>query len=341
MTPEKIFKDTIFTNCIMKYGNDCFGYIVHNGYSLHIYNNYMSVSKFKEFKEEMMVSHLKAYDEYIKGSGQELFPKDTAPPKMACFASSSRFCYKALSDGEFYFNTVPDNWSFEKPCPIFYISDKDTTKKPSQPPHLDAYLQGQNIYIEAKCQEIFNDHTTKLKKAYWEYIASKRKIDIKDKTYNIGFNLSFTIPKPTASEFDIPYKEFGITLKETSIRGKKIYLRYFDFKQFLCHLLGIACENIKKGVVDKKEKATLCYMFFKPLSDNKDTNLILDNLFKELEAEINEVFNNQHIKNFCEENNIKLRAIAEEAKVMEKLGDLKTLPSQDNSNNVVVLFKTT
>ena len=294
------FNNIVLSNLIIKEGFDSFGYPspakpkkfapnVENIVEIH--SNYYSPFAFNTFLQAMKSEHKKAYN---SGSGQELTPQSFAPPKMACVASSSRFCYLALRDSTVALGGT-SNAVFEKRCPIAGVKNAVA--------NLDAYIKdtynkNTHIYVEAKCQEIFDQHKQEMRIPYWNCIYGS--------INGIGFNLETTQPKPIdtgKNHFDIPMNIFGLNNIER-----------FDFKQFLCHLLGIASQNKKSN-----KAATLCYMFFKPLSDDPKIKSSIDDIFKKLETEIKAIFTNSYIQAFCKTNNITLTAIAEEAKVMEPL----------------------
>lgn len=92
---------------------------------------------------------------------------------------------------------------------------------------------------------------------------------------------------------------------------KQATIKRFDYKQFICHLMGIASSK------DINTKATLIYLFFKPKSAKYSVEL--DNLFDELEHEIRLVFDNKHIRSFIKKNSIRLKAYAECDYVMKAL----------------------
>ena len=297
---KKQFNNIILSNLIITEGFNSFGYpspakpktltpTVEN--TVEIHTNYYSPFEFHTFLQEMKKNHRKAYDAYNSGSGQELTPLLFSPPKMACVASSSRFCYLALRDSTFALGGT-STAVFEKRCPIAGV--KNATA------NLDAHIKDKNvnIYVEAKCQEIFDNHKHEMRIPYWDCIYGN--------INGIGFNLKATQQKPIdtgKNYFDIPMGILGLN-----------DIKRFDFKQFLCHLLGIASQN-KKG----NEAATLCYMFFKPLSNDPEIQSSIDDIFKKLEIEIKAIFTNSYIQTFCKNNNITLTAIAEEAKTMESL----------------------
>ena len=211
------------------------------------------------------------------------------PPKMASVASSSRFCYLALRNGtDVLVNNKyisGKNIEFEKECRIF--TDISTA------PQLDGFTAQDdcNIYIEAKCHEIFDSHKVVLKNKYWDYFKKNNilcaALDEKEKG---------------DETFTLPLSLFGIEKKSTR----------FDIKQLICHLLGIKEQN-------KNTKSKLIYLFFEPVSDNDEERLFVNDIFYELAIEIKLIFESDIIKNFCKTNNIELIAIKEKSRIMEPL----------------------
>lgn len=272
----------------------CFTYKIEN----REYPLYYNEEEFNLFVQEMKTNY---YNHYIKfkgdyeknenqgGKGGELEVKKgrygMMPPKMASVASSSRFCYLALRDGCDILiedrNILKNEIEFEKECRIFENS--------ITAPQLDAYIEDENcnVYIEAKCHEIFSSHKPVFKHKYWDCFyndsAFSKVLHEKDRYINT-FELAL-------STFDI---------KKESTR--------FDIKQFVCHLLGIA--NCNKG-----KKAKLVYLFYKPLTEDER----VETVFNELNDEIKTIFNCEVIRDFCKAHNIELMAIAQCSKVMQKL----------------------
>ena len=285
------FDKLILNNLIDKYGKNLFGYrtIQDNTYDV-----YYKKEEFEQFTNHMPIKH---YHKYYHGQGGELFTTTykgvIRPPKMASVGSSSRFCYLALCNGAPHIQVFSDV-TFEHECKI--------KNKSSFHPQLDAFSASSNTYVEVKCHEIFNtDKEKSLGKSYADYIY--------DTVEGIGFN--FDINKKPDSKFEIPYTLFGLAE----------FPKYFDLKQFLCHLLGIACQN--KG---KEESATLAYLFFRPKTSNDSLNAELLSVFTKLQAEIISIFTSQAIKDFCKENNIVLKAYYEYSEVMEQLTASNTHP---------------
>ena len=130
--------------------------------------------------------------------------------------------------------------------------------------------------------------------------------------FNSGFACSESVIYAIRKHFEIDLSAF-----EFAVEPKR-----FDFKQFLCHLFGIAYPS---GGRDGKSKAKLVYLFFKPMCEDTD----MDTIFDELCCEIRSVFDNKHIKLFCKANDIELYAIAQHSSIMESLdktGYIKLFP---------------
>lgn len=292
---DRIIKNNLILSGIPE---ACFGYAT----SKNTYSEYYSEDEFDKFVEDMRSQYPqhfikfsgdKSSSENAGGKGGELVPKTgrygLMPPKMASVGSSSRFCYLALRNGS---NSLADNKTFiaddvefEKECKIF----DDITAAPQ----LDAYVSGGecDIFIEAKCHEIFDSHKIVFKEKYRKCltdIASFKEL----------------IPRLTEGEreFELPLKGFGINGKSSR----------FDIKQLICHLLGIA--NHKKGC-----RKRLTYLFFYPIASEKADRKKTESLFLELRDEIRAIFTSEPIASFCRENQIELSAIAEHSRVMEDL----------------------
>ena len=272
---KREFDNVILKNLEAKLGEDKFGYKTEDG---RIYPMYYTEEEFEEFLAQATLPEYKGseLEERTNSKGK------ITPPKMASVASSSRFCYLALKDGAEAIGGTGDV-VFEKECKIKGVG--------GIAPQLDAYVASENIFVEAKCHEMFDKKTTVMRESYQEYIAGKKE--------GIGFNVLVDL-KVEKGYFNIPYDDFGFTKEFHS----------FDFKQFLCHLLGIACQ---------RKPAKLVYLYFKPLNDARQKDI--DDVFEKLSAEIRMAFENRYIKAFCAENKIELLAIAEYSDVMVHLTD--------------------
>lgn len=277
-TFDSIIKDNVLKRC----SNAEFGYGPTGKYP-----NYYSKKAFDKFKTEMQEPKYHDYFvSYNEGRGKELAIRGDKPPKMASVASSSRFCYLALRDGA---SVLCKNGKieFEHECKIKKIV--------GTAPQLDAFItnENENIYVEAKCHEIFDKHDTiKLSIQYWDSFYGK------DNAF--GFE---AMPKPAQKSFDLSPTVFGASKDHPM----------FDTKQFLCHLLGISTQS------ERKENESLVYLFFKPKTSDEKAKAELDELFNRLQQEIRSVFKNKHISTFTKKKGIKLSAIAEHSETMEAL----------------------
>ena len=270
------FDNILKQNVINSNGIDFFG--CGNNYPFY-YNDHI----FDAFKNQMMTEYNNHFRSYSKGKGNELQKNGNKPAKMAQVASSSRFCYLALRN-------IPDI-EFEHACPIIGIT--------GTPPQMDAYMKD-NTFIEVKCHEMFDKHQIMLSKQYFNYIFGE----------NNDFGLEF-IPKEKMSDFGIKENnsKFEIPFDIMNIRQPEM----FDFKQLLCHLLGI------KSHKKPNESATFVYLFFKPKTSTEVQQKEIDSVFEKLANEIQEIFNSNPIQKFIQNNNITLKAVAEYAEVMSPL----------------------
>ena len=265
------------------------------------YPLYYNKTAFNIFVQEMLTFYPQHYIKYNGntnatqnkgGVGGELIEKPgrygLTPPKMASVASSSRFCYLALRNGtdalvEDRFISGNDI-EFEKECRIFGTGTA---------PQLDAFVPDSecNIYIEAKCHEIFDSHKVVLKNKYWDYLKNDA----------VLCNALNGLEKGK-DDFSLPLSLFGLEGSSS----------HFDIKQLICHLLGIKEQNQGK-------KAKLIYMFFEPITDSSEDTALIHKTFEELESEIKLIFKSSIINDFCRINNIELEAIKEKSRVMEPL----------------------
>lgn len=293
MTKDE-FDSLIRKNLVAATGDKCFGYMLAKKY-----DNYFSQEAFAAFVEEMKSDpYHRFFISYDAGKGSELKEQTgrygKTPPKMASVASSSRFCYLALRDGADGLGGSGDV-EFEHECRIRGI---DGTA-----PQLDAFIPEENIFVEVKCHEIFDAHRVVMKSKYWDLLFG----------VDNAFGLPY-IPKVQDEKFEIGLETFNLSKSSTM----------FDIKQFLCHLMGIASQK------ETDTPAKLVYLFFKPKLDSADEQRAIDEVFCALQNEIHTIFNSPPIRTFVGKNNIQLRAVAEYAKIMEKL----------DSHNTIVLFPT-
>ena len=276
--------DNIIKNNLIKSGYDKFGYEMTK-----TYYDYYTFDSFTLFVKDMEENYPDIYRKYKDGKGQELFPT-IKPPKMASVGSSSRFCYLALRNGA---TALGGNGKV-----VFEYEQRIHAIKGTAP-QLDAHVD--NIYVECKCHEMFDAHKTELSIQYWNHIYGE----------NNGFGLPVK-NRPEISKFNLSPSDFGINT----------HIHMFDFKQFLCHLLGIASRE------NKDEDATLVYLFFKPAVEDEKVQNDINTLFCNLEKEISSVFNCSPVQTFIKNHSINLKAVAQESTVMTDL----------TADNIITLY---
>lgn len=228
------------------------------------YENYMSNEKWVAFLKEMNKEHRIAY---VQGYGNEISEKrgryGIYPPKMASYGSSSRMIYKLLK-------TV-GGIHFEKKLPT----------KVGGTANLDGYLQrGETeIFIEAKCREIYTKHANiDIKEVYDKVLE-----DIKNEN-------AFHYTKEN-KETKTGYLNYRFFYGKTPIER-------FDIKQLICHFLGIAANYIKNK--SAKNKICFIYLIYNPkhfniikLDEVYDSTIKEIELFKknDLFIKMNDLFN--------------------------------------------------
>ena len=221
------------------------GYVTTEG---NLYTAYCTNQKWDDFLEDMKSNHKDAYCEFSKGNGAELSGKknrygNIVPPKMASYASSSRFIYELSKD-----------------IPGFAFECKLHTSFGAAKASLDGYIKNKCLFVEAKCHEIYSGMSSPYKRAYetfYEYIKGKTDLD-----YII------TTGRNKVNEY-VRFKWNGEELKT------------LDFKQLLCHMLGIA--NLALQEWEKCRKtSTLIYLVYNPdeildlLTTERDRRHILE-----------------------------------------------------------------
>lgn len=169
----------------------------------HSYDSYMSNNAWAEYLAGMSAEHRSQYGD---GSGGELKEKDGRPPKMAAFASSSRMTYLLSKD-------IP-GFVFEKQLPTVIGGIAN----------LDGYREadGQYVFVEAKCREPYSHKSPQTIKQNYKPLYAY----LQEKTPEIF----------TCTMDDIPdTRDMKVAF---FCCGKEAV--YFDIKQMLCHLLGVA-----------------------------------------------------------------------------------------------------
>ncbi len=212
-------------------GNIECGYKANNG---RLYTAYYTNDEWQTFKNEMEKNYKSAYDDFKDGDGGELDERGQYPPKMASYGSSSRFIFECSRD-------IP-NFQFEKKLGICVPA---RNKKQEAKASLDGYIMEKNIYVEAKCREIYNRNTPEFNSKYEEFYTYLR-----DHTQG---RFNFDIVKHINKKGEISRRVRFFWDNERIV--------HFDCKQLLCHLLGIAKNTI---TTYQTISATLLYLVYKP-----------------------------------------------------------------------------
>lgn len=183
------------------------------------YPSYMNNQMWDSFKKDMEQNHKAAYTEYGAGSGGEMNPKGKFPPKMASYGSSSRMIYNLCKD-------IPNfHFEYQLPTRVGGIAN------------LDGFMDFENKYtfVEAKCREPYGVKPHLIEKKYKDL-------------YNY-------INKNTSCNINIKVQDEESKIK-VDFFADDLAVTYFDIKQMICHLLGIAVKFLNNPT-DKK----ICFLY--------------------------------------------------------------------------------
>lgn len=222
-----------------------------NGYKVDektVYYGYIENECWDKFVSKMKKDNPMAYERYGNGGGKELevrnVKKDTFPPKMASFGSSSRMIF---------------NLSKENEKNGFLFEEKLSTTIGGEA-NLDGFWSRKdcNIYIEAKCREPYG---TKNEEVSMKYEKLYQAISNSSDT-----DLSCQVTRKKKKQKD---KEIEVLSVKFFYGGKQI--QYFDMKQMICHLLGIGTSALKGENGDKDIE--FWYLLYNPSELNiQDVN---------------------------------------------------------------------
>jgi|LSQX01.3.fsa_nt_gb predicted nucleotidyltransferase len=175
-------------------------------------------------------------NQYGEGKGSELkeYTKNGVhyPPKMASYASSSRFMHEMGKD--------IDGFEFEKQL---------ETGLGGYPASLDGFLESKNLYVEAKCHEFYSKTKPELREGHkklYDAIVSKLGTE--------SFN--YCAPDGVGGKVSFEWK------------GKDC--KAFDLKQMCCHLCGIANDALKKIHEGGCPKVNFIYLIYRPTMELLD-----------------------------------------------------------------------
>lgn len=208
-------------------GRDGEGYRVGD----RVYETYITNAEWARFLESMPP---KAKQEFAKG-GFETEEKDGRPPKMACYGSSSRMLYELAHKVE--------GMTFEK---------RLSTSFGGPGAFLDGFRASADgyLFIEAKCHEPY--HTP-----YGERNPSA--------TSPAYCKLYEYIERETEGALAC-----HVVSRDDKTRKAKVYfescgqtVEYFDMKQMICHLLGVAT-GLARGTLDENLGLDFRYLVYDP-----------------------------------------------------------------------------
>lgn len=170
---------------------------------------YLTNSDWEQFKAEMPDTIKEQYGDG-KGSEMKEYTRKGIkyPPKMASYASSSRFMYEMGKDIE--------GFIFEKQL---------NTGLGGYPANLDGYIEAKNLFIEAKCHEFYSNSKPELRESH------KKLYD----AITASLNNKFHYCAPDGIGGRVLFKWDGQDCGA------------FDLKQMLCHFCGIANMVLKGG----------------------------------------------------------------------------------------------
>jgi hypothetical protein len=284
---------------------EAFGYKAESG---DVYPEYFIKEVFQSFLREMKESYPSAYADYGGGKGGEFKERSSradkegrkkrVPPKMASVGSSSRFVYLTFRDfkpTEFLGSPIKNGTmvKFEKGLVIykshsgaeFDLSEGNVLSDDAHPtaPQMDAFFDSATrpVFIEAKCHEILAKHVAILDATY------RGLMDL------FGFDGVTVKPfydkrkKKLVDKMIVPLANFGF--------GQNVKDLHFDIKQFLCHLMGIACYCKR----ERKQGAAFSYLFCFPKGAQ-------DPAIWATKGEIATIFSSPAIKRFTDAFHISL-----------------------------------
>lgn len=180
--------------------------------------------------------------QYSRGSGGELKEEKGRPPKMAAFASSSRFIY-TLSARK---NTIP-GFRFEEQLPTTIGGVAN----------MDGYLErsGQYTFVEAKCREPYSHSAKQTIKRNYRDVYSYLRAQM---PRVFGCVMEDIPDGPDGRE---PQKQMHVVFFCHSR-----VVAHFDIKQMISHLLGVATKFLSTGksTITPDLKIQFLYLLYDP-----------------------------------------------------------------------------
>lgn len=219
----------------LDHGNLIEGYLMDDG---RLYPAYYTREEWESFLNYMETNYPIAHHSFDDGNGGELeekrFKGKLVPPKMASYGSSSRFLFMLAKDIPYF--------EFECKLPISIPGPRPGTETEAS---LDGYLPSKQIFVEAKCHEIYkpskHEHNVKYD-AFYDFLMD-----------GTNGRFSWGLDKGVSRRGN-PYEHFSYYWD-----GRRI--ESYDIKQVLCHLLGIGKKCLTNHCFDKVQ---LLYLVYKP-----------------------------------------------------------------------------
>ncbi len=240
-----------------------------------IYDRYLSSSL--DIKSKLSKEIFSRYDE---GMGNEF-----KNGKFFSVASSSRFATASFSEKKDGVVSLIKEISIngqKKKCKVSLeegLHIYSTAGGEISSPQMDVVVETDEdvFFIEVKCHEIFDVH--KEVKLKWKYMDAPILQDLLHLPQNPHKHTMITTMEDGK---EVDYIGVDGRYLTPKVFGCDLETYHFDFKQFLCHLMGICdyCSTTKKRV-------HFYYLFYKNEKFIKEES---DGIYSELEKELNTIF---------------------------------------------------
>ena len=259
-------KKKSFDHSLSKGSNS--GYVIKE--DGRMYDDYMTNDDFIAFIHTLETSLPEVFNSYNKGKGSEWKEKrgkknKLTPPKMASFASSSKFALSSFTSiDEHGFHLVEQignipihNIEFEKDLPIF---DRNGCELGGISPQMDVFfLTSCPNFVEVKCHEIFDDHPLEFSLSYDKVPLFEEIVgDKKEKIIKI-------VDGKEQEKYRVTREDLGIDVGS----------QHFDVAQLIRHLMGIVSYS-------SDAKKNFYYLFFR--SNDPQFSKIYEELENEFQA---------------------------------------------------------
>lgn len=241
------------------------------------YDRYLSLSLGIESKLSKEI-----HTRYDKGMGNEF-----KNGKYYSVASSSRFASASFSENIGGTVSLVKEISIngqKKKCIVSLEKDLhvySTVGLKISSPQMDVVVETEEdvYFIEVKCHEIFDDHSKiKIK---WNYMEARVLQQLLHLQQGPSKYAKITIKEGGK---DVDYIGFNGQFLTSQDFNRKLVLKthHFDFKQFICHLMGICdyCSSTEK-------KVHFYYLFYKNSQYIEEESA---RVYTELEEELNTIF---------------------------------------------------